>query len=134
MIQLGFLGNINTSIQLGDIAYYVDTTADGGFTQNVDSSGSSNDPIILGPITSINNDATSMTVDGVVITVDYILEVTESEPITPPTSTSFVFFTKDNNVNVSQMRGYYGEVEFKNNSTVKAEMFSATCEVVESSK
>ena len=30
--------------------------------------------------------------------------------------------------------GYYAQVKFKNNSTVKGEMFSAACEVFESSK
>ena len=143
MIQLGFLGKINASVQIGDIAYYVNTTAasstNGGFTQNIDSEGDSTSPVVLGPITSITSPATSITVDGVVIAVDFIIQITEDSSLTPSmldnlSSTSFIFFTKDNNVNVSQIRGYYGELEFKNNSTSKAEMFATACEVVESSK
>ena len=35
---------------------------------------------------------------------------------------------------MSSILGYYGAVKFKNNSEVKAEMFSAACEIDESSK
>ena len=44
------------------------------------------------------------------------------------------FFSKDNGINLTAIQGYYGEVEFQNNSQSKAELFSAACDVVESSK
>ena len=44
------------------------------------------------------------------------------------------FFNKENIVNSSSMRGYFGEVEFKNDSIAAAELFAASCEVVPSSK
>tara|TARA_Y100001968_G_scaffold326427_1_gene369463 strand:- start:378 stop:992 length:615 start_codon:yes stop_codon:yes gene_type:complete len=50
------------------------------------------------------------------------------------TTDDYYFFAKDNSVNASSMTGYYGEVEFKNNSTKKAELFSTACDIVESSK
>ena len=35
---------------------------------------------------------------------------------------------------MASILGYYGEVEFKNNSAKKAELFAAACEMSESSK
>ena len=55
------------------------------------------------------------------------------ETITP-TINDYYFFTKDNTVNQTSMTGYYGEVEFRNNSTKKAELFSIACDITESSK
>lgn len=51
-----------------------------------------------------------------------------------PTINDYYFFAKDNSVNLTSMTGYYGEVEFKNNSTSKAELFSIACDIAESSK
>ena len=49
-------------------------------------------------------------------------------------SNAFIFFSKDNRANMASILGYYGEVEFKNNSVKKAELFAAACEMSESSK
>ena len=54
--------------------------------------------------------------------------------ITPPTTSDYFFFSKDNGVNLTSITGYYAETEFKNNSTKKAELFATACDVVESSK
>ena len=35
---------------------------------------------------------------------------------------------------MASILGYYGEVEFKNNSKEKAEIFATACEISESSK
>ena len=51
-----------------------------------------------------------------------------------PTLNDYYFFAKENSVNQATMKGYYGEVEFKNNSTSKAELFSIACDITESSK
>ena len=51
-----------------------------------------------------------------------------------PGISDYYFFAKDNSVNLTSMAGYYGEVEFKNNSTSKAELFSIACDITESSK
>ena len=48
--------------------------------------------------------------------------------------TSFILFSKDNRVNMSSPLGYYGLAKFKNDSTIKGEMFAASCDVFESSK
>jgi hypothetical protein len=43
-------------------------------------------------------------------------------------------FSKNNNVNLSDLIGYYAKVKFINNSKEKAELFTVASELVESSK
>jgi len=119
-IDLTFTGNgntiKNTSAQVGDNVYYVNTSTSGGFT-----TGST--PVEMGTIKSITNSTSN-----VVVTVNV-----ESDLVLPTTS-SFIFFNKEELVNVSSLKGYYGKAKFKNNSTSKAELFSTSCEVSQSSK
>jgi len=49
-------------------------------------------------------------------------------------SGSFIMFSKSNSVNISALKGYYAEVEFKNESSDKIELFSVGSEINESSK
>ena len=118
-INLEFNGkNIsNNSAQVGDNVYYVNTSTVGGFK-----TGSS--PVEMGKIKSIAIESTKIT-----MVIDLI-----SSDIVSPTTDSFIFFNKENIVNSSSMRGYFGEVEFKNDSIAAAELFAASCEVVPSSK
>jgi hypothetical protein len=51
-----------------------------------------------------------------------------------PTATSFILFTKDNKVNTSGILGYFAEVELRNDSLNKSELFSVGSEIFESSK
>ena len=46
----------------------------------------------------------------------------------------FIMFSKDNKVNLSSLLGYYSRVQFRNNSTEKAELFAVGADFVESSK
>jgi hypothetical protein len=52
----------------------------------------------------------------------------------PPTTNEFIFFQKSNEVNAGSVTGYYAEVKFRNDSRTKAELFTASCEITESSK
>tara|TARA_R100001082_G_scaffold60861_2_gene33846 strand:- start:8063 stop:8464 length:402 start_codon:yes stop_codon:yes gene_type:complete len=51
-----------------------------------------------------------------------------------PNGGDYVFFGKENKINISGVRGYYAEVEMKNDSTSRAELFSVGCEMSPSSK
>ena len=145
MIQLGFTGSINPSIQVGDIAYYVNTTSIAAFNQNYDeTTNTTTTPVFMGNIQSINTDPDNppiyenpSTVGEVAINnSDYVITINTDaqEPFISPTDDSFIFFAKDNAVNMAIVKGYYGEVEFKNNSTNKAELFATACDITESSK
>lgn len=114
MITFDF--DINTSVQVGDMAYYCPTLLDGGF----DTSAQSDINLI-----------------GVIKTINYKWVTGNSSFIvcegSMPTN-SYVFFSKDNAVNISSPTGYFAKAKFVNDSTVKSEMFAATCDVFESSK
>ena len=134
IISLAFTSNVNISAQIGDKVYYSPTVDNAEF--NV-----STDIITLGYIVSIQqqqdfnayqdveSSALDLTGDVVVINVNVAPGV--SMPII---NSSFIFFSKPNNINMSTPVGYYAQVKFVNNSKVKSEMFAAGCEVFESSK
>tara|TARA_R100000315_G_C5195102_1_gene114159 strand:- start:171 stop:524 length:354 start_codon:yes stop_codon:yes gene_type:complete len=107
MLQLDFSGQLNSSLQIGDIVYYLPVTTTAGFNLS-----NTNSAVELGPVTQINrtnfNDFTIM------------VDTTQSQP----PSNSFFMFSKDNTVNLASVLGYHAEVQFVNNSSKKAEMFS----------
>ena len=110
-ITMTFPYSDQLSLQTGDVAYYVNLSAEsGGFEQNSDSI------VTIGTITTITNNS-DLTTTTIICEID---EATE-----PPTTTSYIFFSKDNQVNISSLLGYYASVKFKNNSTVEAEIVSA---------
>ena len=121
-MTLTFSGiNINTSAQVGDTAYYV-TTEDSP-TWSMDLSNS--DIIEIGTIVKIDvNDEGNKYID--------VLVVNQAVPLPP--ENNFIFFSKDNSVNMSSPLGYYSSIQFRNNSKIKSEIFSVACDVFESSK
>ena len=116
IISLQFASPVNTSIQVGDTAYFTNTSTSGGFSI-------SNNISMIGEIQTITDNGTNTTI---------VCDYNEDNP--SPSSTSFILFSKDNLVNLSSLVGYYGSAKFNNNSKDKAELFAASCEVSESSK
>ena len=51
-----------------------------------------------------------------------------------PVAGDYVFFGKDTKINTSGLKGYYAEVEMKNDSNSQAELFSVSSEISVSSK
>jgi len=51
-----------------------------------------------------------------------------------PIAGDYVFFGKDTKINTSGLKGYYAEVEMKNDSNSQAELFSVSSEISMSSK
>ena len=121
-ITLTFANDINTSVQIGDTAYYCEPDAVGGFS--ISTSTTDNNKLFeIGPISAIDNSAKTITCSP-----------TDVEATTKPVADSFILFSKDNRVNMASPLGYYAQAKFKNDSTVKGEMFSTACEIFESSK
>lgn len=110
------------SLQIGDTAYYSNVTSTAGI--NTSSSFTK-----IGLIKGINN---TTSLDNGTETTTLTCEIDEATVV--PTTSDFIFFSKDNKVNLTSLLGYYASVKFKNNSTSKAEMFSIGCEIAESSK
>jgi hypothetical protein len=98
----------NTSLQIGDDAYFV----------TLDPNGFANEPTKIGKITGFTSNS---------ITVF-------SLPSPAPAQYDFIMFSKNRAVNNNSLLGYYAEVKLKNDSTEKAELFALSSEVVESSK
>ena len=113
-VQVTF-SSINYSLQVGDTAYY--TTWENNNTGFITGTQNLTE---FGIVTNIS---------GNIITVEM-----DDALVSAPTLQDFILFSKDNAANMASILGYYGEVEFKNNSTSKAELFATSCEVAESSK
>ena len=112
-LQITFNDKVdNTSLQIGDIAYYVkDDNTSMSITSFTDSI------IYIGEITNVKN--------------DYI---TIASPSATPPDDAFVMFSKNKIVNNASLLGYFAEVTLSNDSTEKAELFSLGSEITLSSK
>jgi hypothetical protein len=122
-ITLTFSSDINISAQVGDTAYWCKTSSSGGFT--IEDQQHSSSVYEIGPIKSITKGSTTSTI---------VCNPSVVTGGTNPLAGSFILFSKDNKVNMASPLGYYAQVKFTNNSSVKSEMFAAACDVFESSK
>jgi hypothetical protein len=98
-------GEINVSLQPGDIIY-------------------STDPTTLRTI------GTVLVVDR----VNNSIRLTSTIPGAPPVNGDFLLFGKDSQVNTSGLLGYYGEAVFSTSSSDKKELFAVNSEVFISSE
>jgi len=114
----------NISLQLGDLAYFITPSSVGGFQTSINGTNGGYDiPVFLGTIESIT---------GNTISID---DSQQNSFVTiTPSQGDFLMFAKDTSVNISGLVGYYAEVQMRNNSTEKAEMFSVGSEISPSSK
>jgi len=128
ILSLIFEQEINVSAQVGDNVYYIMPNANGEFDwANI------NNIVNIGyPISGIINLPASN---------QYMINIEFPDPcnncgfnMPPANPTPFIMFGKDNTVNVSGLTGYFAEVEFKNNSNKKIELFSVGSDISESSK
>jgi hypothetical protein len=120
-ITLSFSNPLNTSVQIGDDAYYANTNLVGVHQQQ-----SLSNVIYLGPILSI--------IQGNPPAIPAQIICNMPMGTTLPLPGSFIMFSKDNKANMSSILGYYAEVTFRNDSKTEAELFSVGTEVFESSK
>tara|TARA_Y100000592_G_C5433414_1_gene299531 strand:- start:712 stop:1107 length:396 start_codon:yes stop_codon:yes gene_type:complete len=128
-IQFHFT-NVNASLQVGDSVYYTST-----INTPVEFTVGGSEIIPIGEVEAISS-APATDINGADITSGYLVTCdtgNDEDEIDIP-SNAFIFFSKDNRANMASILGYYGEVEFKNNSVKKAELFAAACEMSESSK
>tara|TARA_R100001082_G_C4233702_1_gene104340 strand:+ start:57 stop:437 length:381 start_codon:yes stop_codon:yes gene_type:complete len=124
---------INASVEIGDLVFFSGTlTTIGSGNSSIDTTDTSgvSTTNLLGEITNIEFNPT---VADEVLTNSFQITV-QGDNMSPPAQGSYIFFAKNNKINTSSIKGYYNSVTFKNNSTIKAELFSTACEIVESSK
>ena len=128
---LTFSSDINTSLQVGDIVYYSPTTT-------VPLSGFATIPsvstiVTFGVVTAIYNDGNvspPIPPHSIIVIYDNV-----ALPATPqPPTNSYLMFSKNKEANSSSLIGYYADINFRNYSTDKVELFSVGSEVSENSK
>ena len=109
-----FAEDLNSSVQVGDIAYYATIAANSGFQ----TSSASNE---IGTIISVDR------VNKQIVVSSTLANNTFS-------TADYIFFKKSDKVNFGRLLGYYAETKFKNSSVVQGEMFAASMGMFGSSK
>jgi len=144
IINLTFNHELNVSVQIGDIVYFIPTTAVGPNRQwaSTTTPHMTNDReniLMIGPVTNITVippevDPISLQMTEIQSIIEADFDDTLAAQYGRPTPRDFIMFSKDNKVNLSSLLGYYSLAKFRNNSTEKAELFSVAADFVESSK
>lgn len=116
ILQFTFANQLNVSAQVGDTAYYVPTSTSAQFQVN------SSDIVEIGDITYVSPDGLGFWCN------------TTLSPTLYPSSSDYIFFSKDNKANQASVLGYYAKVQLKNNSKTEAEIFGVSADAFESSK
>ncbi len=116
-ITLTFEHPLNHSLQVGDTVWYTEVSPNGGY--NVAPTATK-----LGRVEEVSDQyqAHEIKVSNNVLT------------IAPALGNKYIMFSKDNRANLTSLVGYYAEAKFENNSKEKAELFSVSSEVAQSSK
>ena len=125
---LTFSGDINVSLQVGDVIYYSPLGTTGGFS-TVSSPGTI---VTFGVVTEIHNDGNPTI--GIPAHSIMVLWDDTNLAAPPPQPNDYIMFAKNKEVNSSSLKGYYAEIKFENYSTDKIELFAVTSEASESSK
>ena len=108
----------NTSLQIGDVAYFSTSVEDLGVGQVA------GQPQEIGIIIRIDIDE-----DGT-----SFIEVDSDESVNAPSANDFLMFSKDARINTSSLKGYFADVTLINDSSDKIELFAISSDVTESSK
>jgi len=146
LIRLTFEREINVSVQEGDLVYFSNPTPvgtarswpdDGGGTTTPHLRSDQADIILIGPVVEIRYRRVQRSTGEQFIFTDIFANMEQNlfnQYFAQLRPESFIMFSKDNKANMANMLGYYASVEYRNNSTDKAELFATGIEVHESSK
>lgn len=109
------ISSVNDSLSIGDVVYYAPSLVVGEFNTTINE----NNIVKMGECKAVSTSS---------ITIDH------SSVVPVPSVGDFIFFSKNNSVNLSSITGYFAEAKFVNNSTEQAELFSVNVGVKQSSK
>ena len=127
---LTFSSDINTSLQVGDIVYYSPTASVP--TSGFNTITSPSTIVTFGVVTAIYRDG-SVTPPIAANSIVVVYDKTVLTGVQPPPG-SYLMFSKNKEVNSSSLIGYYADINFRNYSTDKVELFSVGSEVSDNSK
>ena len=118
-ITLTFNEQLNSSLQIGDTVWYLNTNQAGGYDVAKSSLAKK-----LGIVEEIINQNQN---NKIIISNNFSNQAPNLDDV-------FIMFSKDNRANTSSLVGYYAEVSLENNSREKIELFAVNSEVAQSSK
>ena len=138
MVILNFTGTPNASLSVGDSIYTLPNTinydgVDPFLSGDSFSStfGTQTSYILLGTVNSIVVNSTGFDLH---IESDNETSIWESSWEFTPNSGDFILFSKNNQVELSSIIGYYNKIRLRNDSNRKVELFAVSVDVAQSSK
>lgn len=138
--KITFTNEINTSVQNGDNLYLRIFAADAVNDDNsiqITSAVPAQENILVGEIENLSSKTIDVEADSdfnaTISDLTAELESTDSKPLNY-SDVSFFSFHKNNNLNVSNVKGYFAKVKMSVTSSSKKELFSIGSEVSVSSK
>ncbi len=119
-ITLTFDKPLNSSISVGDTAWYVPVSVGGGYNTAPTSVVK-----LLGTIISVSDQylRPQLVISNNTMSIAPLID-----------ASTFIMFQKNNKANLTSLKGYYAEATLENNSKEKAELFAVSSEIVQSSK
>tara|TARA_Y100000034_G_C6848123_1_gene384430 strand:+ start:971 stop:1357 length:387 start_codon:yes stop_codon:yes gene_type:complete len=123
LINAGY--DLNESMQIGDTVYYSNVQSSQG-GRNHPLAGHDSKPKPLGTVSGIDRVQLEIYVDSFSNNQTVVNNIVQSNP--------YLFFSKDRRVNYSGIIGYFMEVEYRNHSTLKSEIFATAVDYVNSSR
>lgn len=138
--KITFINEINTSVQNGDNLYLRIFAADAVNDDNgvqITSAVNAVENILVGKIENLSSKTIDVEANSdfntTISDLEAELEDTDSQPLNY-SDVSFFSFHKNNNLNVSNVKGYFAKVKMSVTSSSKKELFSIGSEVSVSSK
>tara|TARA_R100001163_G_scaffold27819_1_gene22465 strand:- start:420 stop:782 length:363 start_codon:yes stop_codon:yes gene_type:complete len=116
---LTFQHPLNHSLQVGDTVWYTEVSPSGGYDIAPTATK-------LGTVVEVSDQYQAHQIKVSNNTLDNFS--------IPDLFEKYIMFSKDNRANLTSLVGYYAEAKFENNSKEKAELFSVSSEVAQSSK
>ena len=117
--------DLNESIQIGDTVYYSNVQGSQG-GRNHPLAGHDSKPKPLGTVSGVDRVQLDIYIDSFSNNQTALDNIVDSNP--------YLFFSKDRRVNYSGIIGYFMEVEYRNHSTLKSEIFATAVDYVDSSR
>jgi len=126
---LTFNDEINFSLQEGDIIHRIPASVTPTSSSSGYNSNTTANPIAVGIVVSLKPDNAPPNSISVIYDDTNVLY---GDPT--PSVDDYIMFSKNKQVNSSNLKGFYAEAEFVNYSDEEIKLFSVGSEVVESSK
>ena len=138
--KITFINEINTSVQNGDNLYlriFAANAVQDNNNNEVTSAVAAQENILVGKIENLSSKTIDVEADSdfndIISDLTAELEDTDTQPLNY-SDVSFFSFHKNNNLNVSNVKGYFAKVKMSVTSSSKKELFSIGSEVSVSSK